>query len=97
MSYVRLGLLDALEAEVNSLCGKKHHPEKESPYYRAGSEKGSIYANGRKEEIVRPRVREKDGKEVQLSLYEAASSQENLFDTVVEGMAAGHSSPSEVN
>ena len=89
---VRLGLLEALEAEVNSLCGKKHHPEKESPYYRAGSEKGSIYANGKKEEIVRPRVREKDGKEVQLSLYEAASSQENLFDTVVEGMAAGLSS-----
>ena len=43
---VRLGLLKALEEEVNSLCGKKHYPDAESPYYRAGSEKGSFYANG---------------------------------------------------
>ena len=72
---VRMGLIEALEEEVNSLCGKKHHPDREIPYYRAESEKGSIYSNRRKEEIVRPRVREKNGGEVQLAVCKAASNQ----------------------
>lgn len=89
---VRLGLLEALEEEVNTLCGKKHHPNQESPYYRAGSEKGSFYGHGKKEEIVRPRVREKDGGEVKLKVYEAASRQRNLFEEVVSGLSEGISS-----
>ncbi|MDB9741581.1 hypothetical protein OAB00_01865, partial [Akkermansiaceae bacterium] len=74
---VRLGLLDALEKEVNSLCRNKHHPDNDSPYYRAGSEKGVLYANGKKEVITRPRVRAKEGGEVNLAVYEEASKQSN--------------------
>ena len=36
---VRMALFDAMEEEVESLCGKKHHPNKSTNYYRAGSEK----------------------------------------------------------
>lgn len=89
---VRLGLLKALEEEVNSLCGQKHHPNQESPNYRAGSEKGSFYAHGKKEEITRPRVREKEGGEVKLAVYEEASQQRNLFEEVVNSLAEGMSS-----
>ena len=89
---VRLGLLKALEEEVNSLCGKKHYPDAESPYYRAGSEKGSFYANGKKEEVIRPRVRHKEGGEVSLAVYEEASQQRNLFDEVVSSLGEGVSS-----
>jgi len=89
---VRLGLLNALEHEVNSLCGKKHYPDQDSPYYRAGSEKGTLYANGKKEEVIRPRVRSKDGGEVSLAVYEEASKQSNLFNEVVTSLAEGMSS-----
>ena len=81
-----------MEAEVNSLCGKKHYPNSESPYYRAGSEKGVMFANGEKEAITRPRVRTKeDSKEVKLEVYQAASTSDNLFEEVVEILGEGMS------
>lgn len=90
----RLAFFEALEEEVTNLCGRKHHPRKESEYYRAGSEKGVAYLNGEREEIIRPRVREKEGSEVGLKLYEVASSQKNLFEEVVRVMSEGLSSRS---
>jgi len=86
---VRLGLLAAMEEEVNNLCGKKHHPDPDSPYKRAGSEKGVMYANGEKESVKRPRVRTTAGEEVKLEVYEAASDQNNLFEEVVSCLEAG--------
>ena len=53
---IRLALFEAMEAEVNQLCGAKHRPS-ESEYSRAGSEKGSVYLDGERESIKRPRVR----------------------------------------
>jgi|GEM_PF-6729474 len=57
---VRLGLLSALEEEVTSLCGPRYRPDPESLCHRAGSEKGSAYINGAKEELIRPRVRHEE-------------------------------------
>lgn len=37
---VRAGLLAAMEAEVEELCGRKYHPDQGSDYRRAGSETG---------------------------------------------------------
>ena len=84
---VRLALYDAMEQEVNLLCGAKHKPS-ESEYNRAGSEHGSVYLDGEKEAIKRPRVRTSEG-EVQLEVYQAASSQRNLFKEVVSYMEQG--------
>ena len=89
---VRMAFFDAMEAEVTSLCGRKHYPDEASDYQRAGSEKGVAYLNGKKEEVIRPRVREKRGSELNLETYQAASSQKNLFDEVVSAMAEGISS-----
>ena len=89
---VRLGLMNALEAEVAALCGPKYNPDSESDYCRAGSEKGSAYINGRKEDIVRPRVRHSEQGEVSLAIYQAARSQRNLFEDVVSAMTEGLSS-----
>lgn len=91
---VRMALFDAMEEEVESLCGKKHHPNKSTNYYRAGSEKGVAYINGTKEALNRPRVREINGSEVRLEMYQAASTQKNLFDEVVIAMTEGLSSRS---
>ena len=84
---VRLALFEAMEAEVNQLCGAKHKPS-ESEYSRAGSEKGSVYLDGERESIKRPRVRTSEG-EVQLETYKAASTQRNLFNEVVSYMEQG--------
>jgi len=89
---VRLGLFAAMEEEINSLCGAKYFPTPESDYQRAGSETGSAYINGEKEQIQRPRVRHKDEGEVKLATYQAASSQRNLFAEVVSALGEGISS-----
>ena len=83
----RLALFDAMEAEVNALCGAKHRPS-ESECRRAGSEVGSVYLEGEREVIKRPRVRDEKG-EVPLEVYKAASTQRNLFDEVVSYMEQG--------
>lgn len=84
---VRLALFEAMEAEVSQLCGTKHKPS-ESEYSRAGSEKGSVYIEGERESVKRPRVRTPEG-EVQLETYKAASTQRNLFNEVVGYMEQG--------
>ena len=84
---VRLALFEAMEQEVNLLCGGKYKPS-ESEFKRAGSEVGSAYLNGEKETIKRPRVRNHEG-EVKLEVYQAASSQRNLFNEVVGYMEQG--------
>ncbi len=84
---VRMALYDAMEQEVNLLCGAKYKPS-ESEYKRAGSEQGSVYLDGNKEAIKRPRVRTSEG-EVPLETYKAASSQRNLFNEVVGYMEQG--------
>jgi transposase-like protein len=86
---VRLGLYEAMQSEVEMLCGPRYRPDAECSCRRAGSEHGIAYLNGGKEELIRPRVREKDGGEVRLSTYEAASSPLGLFDQVVAAVGQG--------
>ena len=83
----RMALFEAMEKEVNSLCGTKHKPS-ESEYRRSGSELGSVYLDGEKEGIRRPRVRNAEG-EVKLEVYQAASTQRNLFAEVVSYLEQG--------
>lgn len=84
---VRLAFLDAMEQEVNELCGAKYHPDGREAR-RAGSEQGSAYLGGEKEPVRRPRVRD-ENREVSLEVYQAASSQRNLFGEVVAYMEQG--------
>jgi len=91
---VRLGLLAALEDEVAALCGPKYQPDQNSAYSRSGSEVGTVYINGEKETISRPRVRHAEDGEVSLSTYRAARSQRNLFADVASAMLEGMSSRS---
>lgn len=86
---VRAGLYEMMAEEVESLCGPRYHPDAQSEFRRAGSEKGIAYLDGGKEVIVRPRVRRDGGGEVELDSYRAASSQRNLFDRIVASLAEG--------
>lgn len=88
---VREAFWQMMAEEVEGLCGPRYRPDGASDYQRAGSEKGSVYLDGAKEAIRRPRVRHRSDGEVTLESYGAASSQEGLFEQIVglvgEGMS----------
>jgi transposase-like protein len=86
---VRGAIVDLMAEEAEALCGAKYRPDPESGFRRAGSERGHAYIEGEREEIRRPRVREKDGGEVPLASYQAASSPMRLFDQVIGVMDQG--------
>jgi hypothetical protein len=50
-----------LQEEVEELCGRSHRPVAGAQYRRAGSETGACHAEGRRETILRPRVRKQVG------------------------------------
>ena len=86
---VRAGLWDAMQAEVDALCGPSYQPDREKPYRRAGSERGVFYGPEGKESIRRPRVRHVEEGEVRLPVYDAASRQHGLFEQVVALVGQG--------
>jgi putative transposase len=88
-SSVRQGLIEAMAAEVELLCGPKYDPNPDGGFRRAGSERGLAFINGTKEEITRPRVRSQEGGEVPLQTYQIARDRRLIFDQVVEAVAAG--------
>jgi len=81
--------------EVSALCGPSHYPQPGATYRRAGSEAGVCHAEGRREAIVRPRVRRRgaDGGEREhvLASYQAMSDPANNAARVVLAMRAGMS------
>ena len=80
---VREAFWQVMAEEVESLCGKRYHPDPDCSYQRAGSETGSVYLDGEKETVRRPRVRHETDMEVRLESYRAASSQAGLFEEIV--------------
>ena len=88
-----------LEDEVNALCGESHRPEVGAQYRRAGSESGTCYAEGRRETILRPRVRKQVGdgteREHVLASYRAIREPSNNAAAVVTALRAGMSTRSQ--
>lgn len=89
---VRQMIADVISEEVTELCGGKHRPN-ESDFYRSGNSPGRVIYEGKRESVVRPRVRRKNGdgssSEVRLSTYEAASNPEELQESIVSALVAG--------
>lgn len=89
---VRQLICEVMAAEVNDLCGPKHHPS-ESDFVRAGSSSGRVLIDGEREEIVRPRVRETDSsgvaQEVKLATYAAANDPGQLATSIIQALASG--------
>jgi len=93
--HVREMICEVMAAEVTELCGPKHDPSY-SDHYRAGSTPGRILYEGEREEVVRPRVRQKssDGTsdEVELASYRAAKDPAQLQSQIVQAIVSGISS-----
>ena len=84
---------EELQAEVESLCGKRYtRKEKDIALRRWGAQKGSVYLGDQKTPISVPRVRDvKTNEEVSLRSYqtlqEPAAMDEKLFLRVLSGLA----------
>lgn len=85
--------------EVAALCGPSHYPPPGATYRRAGSERGTCHAGGRREAILRPRVRKQvgDGTEAEhvLASYAAMRRPGNNAAAVVTALGAGMSTRSQ--
>lgn len=90
---VRQALYEVVEEEISALCGPSHHPEKQSPYRRAGSADSRVCLEGRWEGMKRPRVREcgADGTshEVALQSWKAAQDPEQWEEATMRGVLCG--------
>jgi len=95
--HVREMICEVMASEVTELCGPKHDPSP-SDHYRAGSSSGRVLYEGEREEVVRPRVRQKssDGvsHEVELTSYRVAKDPEQLQAQIVQAIVSGVSARS---
>jgi len=89
---VRRMISDVMAQEVTELCGPKHQPGG-GDVFRNGSSPGRVIYEGSREDIVRPRVRQRneDGStsEVSLASYQAASCPMQLRESIVGALVAG--------
>jgi len=90
--FVLKMICEVMASEVDQLCGPKHQPTG-GDLFRAGNSSGRVLVDGEREEVVRPRVRERQQSgstsEVTLASYESASNPEDLQDSIVSALMAG--------
>jgi putative transposase len=75
-TVVREALYEVVEEEVRQLCGASHHPKPQAVFRRAGSANSTVFLDGRKEALKRPRVRKQSGEgsvEVKLVSWQTAT------------------------
>lgn len=89
---VREALYSVVEDEIVGLCGPSHKPEVGAEYFRSGSSPSSVYLDGRKEKMVRPRVRRHsdDGTvEVALKSWAAAKDPKEWEEAMQRAILCG--------
>ncbi len=89
---VRQMISEVMATEVTELCGPKHSPSG-GEVFRSGSRPGRVIFEGQREDVVRPRVRERQAngstREVPLASYESARNPERLQASIVAALMAG--------
>jgi len=89
---VRQMISEVMAAEVTELCGPKHSP-RGSEVFRSGSSPGRVIFEGQREDVVRPRVRQRQANgsttEVSLASYESARNPERLQAAILAALMAG--------
>jgi len=89
---VREMICEVMAAEVTELCGPKHSPSG-GEVFRSGSSPGRVIFEGQREDVVRPRVRQRQTNgsttEVPLTSYESARNPERLQASIVAALMAG--------
>jgi len=89
---VRHLISSVMAEEVEALCGPKHHPN-DSDFVRAGSSSGRVLIDGKREEVIRPRIRKQNAsgadQEVSLETYQAANDSSELSASIIQALASG--------
>jgi len=89
---VREMICEVMAAEVTALCGPKHSPAG-GDVFRSGSSSGRVIFEGQREDVVRPRVRQRQTNgsttEVPLASYESARHPERLQASILAALKAG--------
>ncbi len=89
----REALKGLIAEEVATLCGPAWHPEESSLHQRAGSAPSSVYFEGRKESMLRPRVRKhtpgEESIEVYLETWKLAKDPEEWEDAMMRAVLCG--------
>jgi len=78
-----------IEDEVTRRVGPRHYPEAASGYLRWGQQPGYVNFCGQKVHIRRPRVRTREGQEVELESYARMQHDGRRQRAVREGIVAG--------
>jgi transposase-like protein len=89
---VREALYEVVESELTGLCGPSHHPDPESAYRRAGNAASTVFLEGRREALRRPRVRRREGSreiEVELQSWKAAQDPAQWEETMMRAILYG--------
>ena len=88
-------VIDVMADEIEMLCGPRYQPDPEAEYIRAGSAKGYVHIEANREQIIRPRVRQKnpDGTtgEAELESYAAAQNRDELKRQILASILAAGS------
>ena len=82
------GVYRLFEEEVEKLCGKPYSKHLPGTPRRAGSDKGSVYLDGQKVSVKKPRVKQ-NGKEIKLKSYEFLQDKEGLVRHIRESVLSG--------
>lgn len=84
-------IYDMFQQEVEALCGPRYARNRDHEAARAGTEDGSIYWDGQRQPVRRPRVRNADG-EVHLESYDALRDYDLFSEEVQKLLIHGISS-----
>ena len=88
----RAAVLNMIQEEVELLCGASYNPSSESACFRAGSAPSSIYIEGKRTSVRRPRVRELTEvgtREVTIKTLQAARDPHEWEDMVHRAILCG--------
>lgn len=91
----RHALSRIVQDEVTALCGERYSPSEQSEYFRAGSAPSSVYVQGKKERMPRPRVRRQTSEgteEVFLQSWKAAQDPAEWEEATMRAVLCGVSS-----
>ena len=80
---------DLMHEELLELCGPKFSRKSDGQAVKAGSDPGSVYLSGQRVIVRRPRVKNHDGKEVDLESYNALQDYDLLSSRVTDFMLEG--------
>lgn len=76
------------EEEVEKLCGKPYSKHLPGTPRRAGSDRGSVYLDGQKVSVKKPRVKQ-NGKEINLKSYQLLQDKESLLAHIRKSVLSG--------